>query len=64
MERISEMTERTLTVLFQNYMLWVLFFVLILIFAVYIYLSPNAPFEGFRTDPQSKKIPANINRVR
>ncbi len=47
MERITEISERTLTALFESYALWVALFVLILVFVVYLYIFPNAGFEGF-----------------
>ena len=47
MERITELSERTLTALFASYALWGALMVLILVFVIYLYIFPNAGFEGF-----------------
>lgn len=55
MERAAELSEKALTLLFQNYMLWLGVLVLILLFAIYIYLVPSAPMEGFTSNPRNQE---------
>lgn len=44
-----------MTALFQNYALLIALFVLILVFAMYVYLNPKAPYEGFRSRPAKQE---------
>ena len=42
MDRLSELSERTLAALIQNYIVIIGLLVLTLIFAIYVYITPNA----------------------
>ena len=55
MERISELTDRTLAVIFESYTLWLSLFILVLVFVVYLYIFPNVAFEGFRNRTSAKQ---------
>lgn len=47
MDSLSELSERTMTTLIQNYIAVIGLLVLILIFAIYVYITPAAEtFDG------------------
>jgi hypothetical protein len=62
MERVTEISEKTLALLFENYTLWVGLLSLILIFAIYLYLSPSAPFEGFSATATARTKQENTRK--
>ena len=54
MDRLAALSEGTIAALERNYILVFALLILILAFAMYVYITPNAPFEGFQT-PRSRQ---------
>jgi hypothetical protein len=64
MDRLAALSEGAVAFLERHFMLVFALLILILAFAMYVYITPNAPLEGFKPRGTDKKIPAIINRVR
>lgn len=60
MDRLSEMSERTLAALIQNYIIVIGLLMLILIFAIYVYITPAA--ETFTGSPQAPAKQENTRK--
>ena len=61
MESATNLTVSTVSALTRDKNLYLGLAILILAFAVYVYLFPT-PFSEYFVDGAPKKIPANINR--
>ena len=61
MERISEIIDATIAALMRDYFLWIGLLVLILVFALYVYFTPQS--IDFFTNPEPKKKPTDVNHI-
>jgi hypothetical protein len=66
MERVSELTSATISVLARNYILLIALVGLVLAFAVYIYMTPKVMefFTGASIKGKSTPQPQPLERVR
>ena len=60
MDRLSELSERTMAMIFQNYIAVIGLLTLILIFAIYVYITPSA--ETFTGSPQAPAKQENTRK--